>query len=477
MIQEYLKAGYPVLLVRTHEPERFIGAALKQANGRTSYQWDLVRGYRELGNGAEWQECDPFEVPNTAARGKDQTVWFLKNYHFWLNEPPVIQALQNNLAVYKTKGTTLIIVSPEARLPLELEREVVVLDFPLPTRDELKIILDGLTESTGIEVADEVAVLDSAQGLTWGEAENALALALVRQKRFDPHTVCLLKAQMVEKSAALQFSQFSETFATLGGLENLKEWTLNRFKNRRSGLPFRGILLLGVPGTGKSHFSKALGNEVIWPVLSLDLGRVFGSLVGESEGKMREALKVVDAMAPCILFIDEIEKGLAGVGGSSTDGGTTQRVGGTFLSWLNDHQSQVFVIATSNDYSKLPPEYTRMGRWDSIWFVDNPGVKEQLDILDIYLKQFMSKTIGALMAESDGRVKIPDLAGYSGAEIRQVAIEAAYNGGDLEAATRFVIPISRSQKSQMDALREWARARTVPASRPVEERKGRRVQL
>lgn len=211
-----------------------------------------------------------------------------------------------------------------------------------------------------------------------------------------------------------------------------------------------------------------------WPVLSLDLGRVFGSLVGESEAKMREALKVVDAMAPCVLFIDEIEKGLAGVGGGqSTDGGTTQRVGGTFLTWLNDHASQVFVIATCNNYQNLPPEYTRMGRWDSIFFVDNPGQKEGYDILDIYTRQFMGKQLREFAHCS----KCPELDGYSGAEIRQVAIEAAYNGGDLEAAARFVIPISRSQKSQMDALREWARARTIPASQPVQEKKGRRVSL
>jgi hypothetical protein len=365
MIQDYLRAGYPALLVRTHEPERFIMSATLNGgnNGRTAFTWDVVRGWRPLEEGHEWQECDPYDLPNLAARGTDRAVWFLRNYHFWLNEPAVIQAIQNNLPLYKSKGITLIIVSPDAKLPVELEREVVVLDFALPTREELKTILGGLVESTGIEPEDEAAVLDAAQGLTWEESENAMALALVRQKKFDPHTICTLKAQMVEKSAVLQFSQFTETFATLGGLENLKEWTLNRFKNRRPGLPFRGILLLGVPGTGKSHFAKALGNEVGWPVLSLDMGRVFGSLVGESEAKIREALKVVDAMAPCVLFIDEIEKGLAGVGGSSTDGGTTQRVGGTFLQWLNDHTSEVFVIATCNSYEKLPPEYTRMGRW------------------------------------------------------------------------------------------------------------------
>jgi SpoVK/Ycf46/Vps4 family AAA+-type ATPase len=472
MIQDYLKAGYPVLMVRTHEPERFIGAMVKKINGRTPYQWDLVRGYRELGNGAEWQEADPFDLPNIAARGQEKAVWFLRNYHFSIKEPVVIQAIQNNLPAYKAKGITLVLVAPDADLPPELEREVVVLDFPLPTREELKGILAGLEESTGVKAENEDAVLDAAQGLTWEEAENALALALVRQKRFDPKTITELKAQMVKKSAALEFSQFTETFETLGGLENLKEWTLNRFKNRRPGLPFRGILLLGVPGTGKSHFAKALGNQVGWPCLSLNLGKVFGSLVGESEAKMREALKVVDAMAPCILFLDEIEKGLAGVGGVSTDGGTTQRVGGAFLTWLNDHISEVFVIATCNEYSKLPPEYTRMGRWDAIFFVDNPGPGEREQILNIYWRQFVGE-VSALVGASEA------LDSYSGAEIRQVAIEAAYNGEDLAAAARFVIPISKSQKTQMDALREWARARTIPASRPtLEEEKGkRRVQI
>ena len=470
MIQDYLKAGYPFLLIRTHEPERFIGSMVKKINGRTPYQWDIVRGYRELGNGAEWQEADPFDLPQIAARGKEKAVWFLRNFHFTIKEPGVIQAIQNNLPAYKAKAITLVMVAPDVDLPAELEREVVVLDFPLPTRDELRIILGGLEESTGVKVENEAMVLDAAQGLTWEETENAMALALVRQKCFDPKTITELKAQMVKKSAALEFSQFKETFETLGGLENLKDWTLNRFKSRRPGLPFRGILLLGVPGTGKSHFAKALGNQVGWPCLSLNLGKVFGSLVGESEAKMRDALKVVDAMAPCVLFLDELEKGLAGVGGSSNDGGTTQRVGGTFLQWLNDHTSEVFVIATCNDFSKLPTEYTRMGRWDGIFFVDNPGTGERAQILNIYLEQFRVSPKGKTL---------PDLDGYSGAEIRQVAIEAAYSGGNLVQAARFVIPISRSQKGQIDALREWARARTIPASRPAvqEVKNHRRVQI
>jgi hypothetical protein len=165
MIQDYLKAGYPILLVRTHEPERFIGSAVQQGNGRNPHQWDVVRGFRQMGNGADWNECDPFDLPNMAARGTEKAVWFLRNFHFWLNEPQVIQAIQNNLPLYKTKGITLVIVSPDAKLPVELEREVVVLDFPLPTREELKSILAGLVESTGIQPEDEAAVLDAAPGL------------------------------------------------------------------------------------------------------------------------------------------------------------------------------------------------------------------------------------------------------------------------------------------------------------------------
>jgi hypothetical protein len=169
MITDYVKAGYPALLVRTHEQERFISSTLPQLTGRTAYTWDLVRGYRELGNGAEWQEADPFDLPKLAAHGKEKAVWFLRNYHFHLKDPVVIQALQNNFPIYKTKGISLVILAPDADLPIDLEREVVVLDFPLPTRDELRSILAGLEESTEIKAENEDAVLDAAQGLPWGD--------------------------------------------------------------------------------------------------------------------------------------------------------------------------------------------------------------------------------------------------------------------------------------------------------------------
>ena len=227
MITDYVKAGYPVLQVRTYEPERFIASALKTIQETTwrdqegnpvekkCFRWDLVRGLRELGNGAPWQEVDQYDLPNVAA-GYEQAVFFLSNFHFSIQEPGIIQALQNNLGSYKSRGVALVMVSPDGEIPMELERDVVVLDFPLPTRDELKTILDDLVAGTGIQPDDEDAVLDAAQGLTWSEAEDALSLALVRQKRFDPKTITELKAQMVKKAAALEYLELHRNFSIPG---------------------------------------------------------------------------------------------------------------------------------------------------------------------------------------------------------------------------------------------------------------------
>ena len=316
-------------------------------------------------------------------------------------------------------------------------------------------------------------VLDAAQGLTWEEAENALALALVRQKCFDPKTITELKAQMVKKSAALEFSQFKETFETLGGLENLKDWTLNRFKSRRPGLPFRGILLLGVPGTGKSHFAKALGNQVGWPCLSLNLGKVFGSLVGESEAKMREALKVVDAMAPCILFLDEIEKGLAGVGGGSTDGGTTQRVGGTFLNLAE--RSHLRGVRHRHLQRLLRSSPRNTPGWGGgtpsfLWIIRGPG--SGCDILDIYLAAVYGsenwtspkcRTWTVTAVRKSGRWPSRPLT-TAGTWRRQPGSSSPFPG---------------PRKTRWTVSGNGPRARTIPASKPVlEEVKGkRRVQL
>lgn len=461
LIMDYIKAGFPVLWMRTNEPERFIGSVVESMKDKRSvYVWDVVRGFKLVGETGYVQDdsSDPYNIIQTITKANDKSVWLLNNFHFWIKEPIVIQSILNNLGVFKTKGVTVCVVSPQFSLPIELDREVVLLDYDLPNRDDLSTILSDLEESTNIFSETRELVLDAAQGLTWSEAENALALALVKTKTFDPRVVGELKAQMVQKNADLVFGRHTETFATLGGYEHAKNWTLNRFKSWRPGLPRRGVMFLGVPGCGKSHFGKAFANEIGWDLIEYSMEKSFGSLVGESESRIRAALDTVTAMRPCILLLDEVDKSLAGVGGSTTDGGTTQRVGGIFLKWMQDRPDDIFVIGTANDISKLPTEYKRTGgRWDAIFFVDLPNTQERESILRIYLNQFMGSEFTFKLSESEFSKMAIRLEGFTGAEIKQVTIEMAY-GSTFDEAIKFVIPISKSQADDIKRLRDQAKA-------------------
>jgi hypothetical protein len=474
-----IKAGYPLLAAKTQEPIRFTLEAAKIANGRRVIQLDAIRGWREIG-AQSWEEADPFTVPGVAAQNPG-SVWILNNFHFWLKEPEIIQGIQNMIPHYKAAGITLIFLGPGFEAPPELARDIRTITFDLPGRDDLGAIIDAMAESQGVDVDPETRgqVVDNLMGLTTEEAENALAWGLVTDKAFVPGTIGKVKASMIENSAGLKFSTFSETLDSLIGNDNLKGWALNRFARRRAGFtgaksapPFRGVLLLGKPGNGKSHFAKALGRSVGWPTLTLDIGRLLGGLVGQSEEQADRAFQIIDAVAPCVLFIDELEKALTGIQGGG-DGGTSMRVAAKFLQWLQDHESEVFTVATCNDIKALSAAsdgaFTRAGRWDAIFFVDNPEPEQAAGILDLYLGEFTGRTL----ADYPDRA---DLKDYSGAEIRQIAVEAAYNGGHLAAAARFVIPQSKTNKDALDALTKWAAGRTIPAHIP-EEFTGRKITL
>jgi hypothetical protein len=477
-LKTLVKAGYPLLSAKTQEPLRFAVEAAKAGNGsRRAFQWDALRGCQEIG-GRGWEEVDPFTLPERAAQ-EPGSIWILNNYHFFLKEPAVIQGIQNYLPTYKAQAITLIIVSPGFEAPPELARDIRQITFDLPGRVDLGDCLDALAQGQGIELDPELRgkIVDNLQGLTLEEAENALAWGLVTDRKFDPVTIGKVKAQMVESSAGLKFSNFGETLAGLIGNENLKAWTLNRFARRREGLPFRGILLLGKPGNGKSHFAKALGVAVGWPTVILDIQRLKGSLVGQSEENADRAFGIVDAFGRCVLFLDEIEKALSGgLGTGGGDSGASVGIALKFLTWLQDHTSEVFVIATCNDIKALSAAsdgaFVRPGRWDAVFFVDNPEPDQAAQILDLYLKEYTGRTL--LDWPEPER---PDLRDYSGAEIRQIAIETAYNGGNLGAAYQFVKPMSKTNKTALDELTRWATGRTEPAHIPAEIGTGRAIDL
>ena len=303
-------------------------------------------------------------------------------------------------------------------------------------------------------------MLDAASGLTRYEAEAAFSLSLVREQAIRPRAIWELKSQMLKKSGLVSLHRGSEAFNDLGGLDALKSFCTRAMRNRGHDNPLkrpRGVLLLGVPGTGKSAFAKALGNETARPTLTLDIGSLMGSLVGQTEGNIRQALKIADAMAPCVLFLDELEKALAGVASSGqTDSGVSARLFGTFLSWLNDHTSDVFVIATCNDISKLPPEFSRAERFDGVFFLDLPGAAQKGAIWNLYLDAF----------ELDDQQPKPKTSDWTGAEIRSCCRLAALLDVSLMEAAKNVVPVAVTAAESVTRLRDWASGRCLDADQP-----------
>jgi hypothetical protein len=306
------------------------------------------------------------------------SILVLQNFHRFLQSGEIVQALSKQIIAGKQNRTILVILAPLVQLPLELERMFVVVEHDLPTREQLQEIAQGVATEDG-ELPNGVElerVLDASSGLTRYEAENAYSLSLVRHGRVTPEAVWELKSQILRKSGLLQLYRGNEDFRTLGGLSALKAFCKRSLLQPRANTKSkpRGVLLLGVPGTGKSAFAKALGKETGRPTLIFDIGALMGSLVGQTEQNVRQALKIIDAMAPCIAFIDELDKALSGVASSGqTDSGVSARLFGSLLTWMNDHTSDVYLVATCNDISKLPPEFSRAERFDGRQFLSRQG--------------------------------------------------------------------------------------------------------
>jgi hypothetical protein len=467
-LTDYIHAAFSGLWVLTHEPdeaEREI-ARLAEHHGWRLATWDVAAGLRLPGRDGEQREAgagDPLAALRALpalADPQGTTLLVLHQYHRFLhNNPEVIQTTFRQLIAGKSQRTFLVVLAAVAQIPIELEKLFVVVEHPLPDRAALEKIARELTADApeGLPAGEGAGpVLDAAVGLTRYEAEGAFALSLARHGVIRPEAVWELKTQALRKGGLLSLHRGREGFATLGGLQSLKDFCLKATSPRtgRAVQP-KGVLLLGVPGTGKSYFAKSLGNEVGRPTLLLDMGALYGSLIGQTEGNVRQALKVIDAMAPCVAFIDEVEKALAGVG-STGDSGVSSRLFGAFLTWLSDHESDVFVVCTSNDISKLPPEFSRAERFDGIFFLDLPTPEERQGIWAIYRRQF-----GIPAAEAQ-----PDDTDWTGAEVRACCRLAALLGVPLVQAARNVVPVAVTAAEQVERLRSWASGRCLSAATP-----------
>jgi hypothetical protein len=424
--------------------------------------WDIDRGLVIAGGENALDANDPLaaiRALSVMASNESTSILVMNNLHKFVNSIEVLQALQHQLLIGKQNRTIVIGLSPTAVIPVELEKLFVVVEHDLPDREQLEGILRSIATMDGdIPEEEELEmVLDAAVGLTRLEAENAFSLSLVRDGRIEPNAIWELKSGTLKKSGLMQLYNGKEDFDSLGGLENLKAFTkrslLQPYRDNPLKRP-RGVLLLGVPGTGKSAFAKSLGRETGRPTLVLDIGALMGSLVGQTETNIRRALQIADAMAPCILFIDELEKALSGATGSGqSDSGVSSRLFGTLLSWMNDHTSNVYLIATCNDISKMPPELSRAERFDGIVFLDLPGREQKDMIWNQYLASF----------ELDAAQSKPNDDDWTGAEIRACCRLAALLDVPITMAAQNVVPVAKTAHESVDRLRTWASGRCLNA--------------
>ncbi len=471
-LEELVRAAFSGIWVQSFEPddaEQEIAQFTRPLRWTTA-TWDIDKGMSLIVRANDEEVAPAANDPLAAVkwlngRGRDEdqdevTLLVLRNFHRFLGSAEVVQALDTVIANGKVNRTFVLILSPVVQIPVELERQFIVVEHDLPDRIQLEKIAEGIAMEEGeLPEGDELGlVLDAASGLTRMEAENAYSLSLIRHGKLAPESLWELKTQALKKSGLMTLHRGGETFADLGGLDALKDFSRKAMAGgRRGSVRARGVLLLGVPGTGKSAFAKALGSETGRPTLVLDIGSLMGSLVGQTEQRTREALKIADAMSPCVLFVDEIEKGLSGVASSgNTDSGVSARLFGTFLTWLSDRDSDVFVVATSNDISKLPPEFSRAERWDGTFFIDLPGTAEKDAIWKMYIERF----------GLDPDQPKPGDRDWTPAEIKSACRLAALLDVPLIEAATNVVPIATTAGESVERLRNWASGRCLAADRP-----------
>jgi hypothetical protein len=460
-LRGYINAAFTGVWIQTQEADE-AESEIRQLASVHKWRvavWDVAQGLRVAGQpgSPEPGGGDPLAALRALsgmADPKATTILLLHNFHRFLSSPEVVQTTFAQLIAGKKNGTFVVVLSPVVQIPIELEKLFVVLEHSLPDREQLQRIAREVTSDkpNDVPVGESFdRVLDAAAGLTRYEAEGAFALSIARHNMIRPDVIWELKAQTLRKNNLLTLHRGAERFETLGGLANLKDFCLRALRPGKTVRP-RGLLALGVPGTGKSAFAKALGNETGRPTLILDIGALMGSLVGQTEQNVRQALRIADAMAPCILFCDEIEKGLSGINGQG-DSGVSTRLFGTLLTWLAEHESDVFFIGTANDISKLPPEFTRAERLDAVFFMDLPGTSEKQLIWDMYRRQFG-------IAKSQQQ---PSDTSWTGAEIRACCRLAALLDVSMIEAAQNIVPVAVTASESVERLRTWASGRCLSA--------------
>lgn len=487
-----LRARVTLIVVITPEEERAVSRIREVCESwdppRQCIAWDSVDGFSVIAGAKNFpnQSRDPLTALDDIVKTGEDAVVILKDFHEYWNTPQVKRRIRNFSQEFRYNRRTIVIVTPSARVPDEIRDEAVIVHFPPPTAVELSADLDTLIETSGITCSltpgGREKIIQAALGMTLNQARRAFSRAIVTRGTLgdeDIDTIIADKKDILRASDALEFYSYTEAPENVGGLSVLKEWLTIRERAftkeaRDFGLPApKGIALIGIPGTGKSLTAKMIADLWHLPLLRLDVGALFGSLVGESEERTRRALALAETISPCILWVDEIEKAFAF---GSGDAGTSQRVFAHLLTWMQDKTSPCFVVATANNIAALPPELLRKGRFDEIFFLDLPTLDERREIFTVHLRKRK-----CVPAEFDLDTLAKESEGYVGAEIEQTIIDAMYRAfsekmrrvttEDVLTCMQAQVPLSVSQRETVAALRAWlAEGRAQSASRAVAPR-------
>ena len=472
----FLKARYPIIYIHTIEEDRLeyiIRKNVKMNLNRSIYSWDFVDGYTNNPNNQGFGRRNPLQALELVERLNAETpaLFLLKDFNRFLTDLSISRKLRNISRILKLQPKTIIIIGSDLTIPKELQELITVLQFQLPLKDEISQELNRLIDSLNIKVEPELfeSLTRACQGLSLERIRRVLSKIIATYKTIDHNSISVLlseKKQIISQTQILEYCSVNEKISNLGGLNNLKDW-LNKRKTAFSiqasnyGLPTpRGLLLIGIQGTGKSLTAKAIANDWQLPLLKLDVGKLFGGIVGESESRLRQMINVAETISPCILWIDEIDKAFTNTE-SKGDSGTSNRILATFISWLSEKTKPVFVISTANNIELLPLEILRKGRFDEIFFLDLPKKEEREEIFKIHLQEFRPDNWKAF--DYPKLSQLSEL--FSGAEIRQSIIEGMYlafyekrevTTDDICLALKELIPLANLESNQMRILQNWA---------------------
>lgn len=503
-LEVLIRARYPIIYVISWEEQRVMSyvSTIAEKLGKNVFEWSVTTGLVPAGTALQTQKHrdtatqDPLVALSTVIDHVDPALYVFKDFHPFLKgqNMSVIRRLREVAVSLKNTFKTIVMVSPMFQIPSELEKDVTVIDFDLPKENDFAALLGRIMDevkdnpklNVKIDAKTRELIIHALLGLTLVEAENVLAKTLVEHRGLSDKSLEVInseKKQIIRKNGLLQYYDAQEKLESVGGLDALKSWLLKRSvaftdQARAFGLPApKGVLLLGVQGCGKSLMAKTISNIWRLPLLRFDVGQVFGSLVGSSEENIRRAIKVAESISPVVFWIDEIDKAFRGSrsSGANTDGGTSARVFSTFLTWLSEKQQPVFVVATANDITMLPPELLRKGRFDEIFFIDLPSFLERKEIFKVHLSK---------RKMNPDEFKIDELSqvatGYSGAEIEEAIIssmfDAFYQKEKLSTekilnSLRQAVPLSKTMSEDIEQLRKWAndRARIATSQNLAQE--------